>query len=535
MGNFRKKSDYSTNVNGAYQYTNGTNQLASVSLKGGGTATFSYDDKGNLTHRNGKLESTYNAFNKPTRIAKNDTIISLSYGADLSRYQQVRVVDNKTITTHYIGKLYEVETKDGNATSRMYISDVAIIKQSNTDKSIRFTHRDRLGSASTFTDHNAQVTAYRSYDPFGAPKGGNWRPLLTKTLLASDSDMATRRGFTDHEHLDEAELIHMNGRVYDYNVGRFLSVDPFVHEGSQGINPYSYIMNNPLAGTDPTGYEPEKVSKVVKVAVAGSRIKRKVNVTAQSNGSGGASVTITGSDSAAVSNVKNSISNSASEAGSSVADIGSQNNISKNQNGSNASASGNDSDDSFTVSDGGIFVTPNHPGATAKFTDITTNDEGVVTNATITCNLSCQKESLDILHGRDFANADLFMTSMRMNMQNAHSQASEALKWVFSPVGATYGGFALRSGYQATAVGLKNLGSAKRQVLFSLNIEIASIINGAYHPINIMKSMVPHSQVIQSASFRHGASASKVLGKPRIRRFIKGPGKPKIRPENMGN
>lgn len=48
----------------------------------------------------------------------------------------------------------------------------------------------------------------------------------------------------------------MNGRVYDYNLGRFLGVDPFVHGGSQGLNPYSYIMNNPLAGTDPTGYAP---------------------------------------------------------------------------------------------------------------------------------------------------------------------------------------------------------------------------------------------------------------------------------------
>ncbi|MDC2889328.1 RHS repeat-associated core domain-containing protein [Psychrosphaera algicola] len=50
----------------------------------------------------------------------------------------------------------------------------------------------------------------------------------------------------------------MNGRVYDYNLGRFMSVDPFLHlQGdSQGINPYSYIMNNPMAGTDPTGYIP---------------------------------------------------------------------------------------------------------------------------------------------------------------------------------------------------------------------------------------------------------------------------------------
>ncbi|MFC4701521.1 RHS repeat-associated core domain-containing protein, partial [Glaciecola siphonariae] len=47
----------------------------------------------------------------------------------------------------------------------------------------------------------------------------------------------------------------MNGRIYDYNIGRFLSVDPFIQgTGSQGINPYSYVLNNPLSFTDPTGY-----------------------------------------------------------------------------------------------------------------------------------------------------------------------------------------------------------------------------------------------------------------------------------------
>jgi hypothetical protein len=48
----------------------------------------------------------------------------------------------------------------------------------------------------------------------------------------------------------------MNGRVYDYNLGRFLSVDPFIQSpgNSQSMNLYSYIINNPLAGTDPSGY-----------------------------------------------------------------------------------------------------------------------------------------------------------------------------------------------------------------------------------------------------------------------------------------
>jgi hypothetical protein len=82
----------------------------------------------------------------------------------------------------------------------------------------------------------------------------------------------------------------MNGRVYDYNLGRFMSVDPFIQSptSTQSINPYSYIMNNPLAGTDPTGYvaaepELEKVeftTKTEKVAVTGSHIKREVTSSA---------------------------------------------------------------------------------------------------------------------------------------------------------------------------------------------------------------------------------------------------------------
>jgi len=66
-----------------------------------------------------------------------------------------------------------------------------------------------------------------------------------------------RRGFTDHEHLDRHALIHMNGRMYDYRLGRFLGVDPILQfpTNSQSLNPYSYILNNPLSGTDPTGYE----------------------------------------------------------------------------------------------------------------------------------------------------------------------------------------------------------------------------------------------------------------------------------------
>jgi len=125
--------------------------------------------------------------------------------------------------------------------------------------------------------------------------------------------------------------VHMNGRVYDYNLGRFLSVDPIIqgNGNSQGINPYSYIMNNPLSGTDPTGYEIEEVEKKVKVSTTGSRIKRTVTVSAKSNGNGGATVMISGGNGAARSAVKGALTNSLSSAGFNVSDIGSQQQIAK--------------------------------------------------------------------------------------------------------------------------------------------------------------------------------------------------------------
>ena len=114
---------------------------------------------------------------------------------------------------------------------------------------------DRLGSPSvllTGRDSTPNVIRYRAHGIFGRPiDGGTGNKLIN---LADWDDF--NRGYTGHEQLIEQQLIHMNGRVYDYNLGRFMSVDPFIQSpsNSQSFNPYSYIMNNPMAGVDPTGY-----------------------------------------------------------------------------------------------------------------------------------------------------------------------------------------------------------------------------------------------------------------------------------------
>jgi RHS repeat-associated protein len=62
--------------------------------------------------------------------------------------------------------------------------------------------------------------------------------------------------YTGQESLTEVGLIHMNGRVYDPELGKFLSADPHVQfeANLQSYNRYAYVHNNPLKYADTTGY-----------------------------------------------------------------------------------------------------------------------------------------------------------------------------------------------------------------------------------------------------------------------------------------
>lgn len=69
--------------------------------------------------------------------------------------------------------------------------------------------------------------------------------------------------FTGHEHLDHLGLVHMNGRIYDASLGRFMSADPFIAQPTnlQNYNRYAYVNNNPLSYTDPSGFFLKKLFK----------------------------------------------------------------------------------------------------------------------------------------------------------------------------------------------------------------------------------------------------------------------------------
>jgi len=95
---------------------------------------------------------------------------------------------------------------------------------------------------------------------WGARRDGeNWTGnfVINSLSLTGFDQSVTRRGYTGHEMLDEHKgLIHMNGRIYDAILARFIQADPLVDGAgnTQGYNRYSYVHNNPLNATDPSGF-----------------------------------------------------------------------------------------------------------------------------------------------------------------------------------------------------------------------------------------------------------------------------------------
>jgi RHS repeat-associated protein len=117
--------------------------------------------------------------------------------------------------------------------------------------STRYFHADQLGSISAITDENGNVVQYLSYDPWGKRRFANGTDDPTDSITS-----VTTRGFTAQEELGVSGLVHLNGCIYDPLVARMLSADPTVPDplNPQAWNRYSYVGNDPLTFTDPTGF-----------------------------------------------------------------------------------------------------------------------------------------------------------------------------------------------------------------------------------------------------------------------------------------
>ena len=270
-----------------YSYDN-ADRLTGVEWDGHSTKAFTYSANGNITSKTGigsyeygtttrphavtAVDNTsgiinmndqtvsYNTWNKVSSVSQTDNSStynhSIVYGPDLQRVISVTTMNNSTLYEKFYWDDYE-ERKVGNDLYQYYyvsgsdgLAGLHVVKTSPNNQVT--THTTKV-----ITDHLGSIIELRESRYWRASYSANYDEWGKRSVYRSYSfDPYFDRGYTGHEHLlNEFGLINMNGRMYDPNLGRFLSPDNYIQSpyNSQNYNRYSYCLNNPLKYTDPSG------------------------------------------------------------------------------------------------------------------------------------------------------------------------------------------------------------------------------------------------------------------------------------------
>lgn len=181
----------------------------------------------------------YDAENRLVSVTVSGQTTQFIYDGDDNLVKKINPGGSSTI---YIGNVYEVDKSSGGAVTRTvtyYPAGGAM----RIDSTVYYILKDRLGSAYATTDASGNVVGQMRYYAFG------------ETRLTT-GNMFTDRLFTGQRLIAELGIYHFGARFFSPKLGRFLSADSIVPNlfNPQDLNHFSYVRNNPLRYTDPTGY-----------------------------------------------------------------------------------------------------------------------------------------------------------------------------------------------------------------------------------------------------------------------------------------
>ena len=279
-----------TSKTGVGSYSYGLNAGPHAVTQAGG-ATYVYDANGNNTTGDGRTLQ-YTSFDKPYKLTRGEHTTAFAYGPGRSRFMRwdgetTATVDERNtsgiLTLYVAGNEYREDKTNGTLEIKRYIAGAmhTLHFESSADttpeESLTLIFADHLGSTDVITDTMGTVVQEQSFNPWGERRSAStWQDeaVSIEFLIAGLDHSGTTKGFTGHEMLDEIGIIHMNGRIYDARLGRFLQADPYIQEptNSQSLNRYAYTLNNPLNATDPSGYFSLKKALGIAIGIAAAWI-----------------------------------------------------------------------------------------------------------------------------------------------------------------------------------------------------------------------------------------------------------------------
>ena len=176
------------------------------------------------------------------------TVTRFSYDGDGQRVKRVESRGGTIITAAYAGAIEVTISGTQRITQAYYLAGaqrVATRVITSTGSVVYYIHADHLGSASLTTDASGNKVGEMRYMPYG------------ETRYVWGSTPTDRRFTGQREEAALGSLYDYGARYYSPSLGRFLSADTIVPSpgNPQSLNRYSYVLNNALKYTDPTGHK----------------------------------------------------------------------------------------------------------------------------------------------------------------------------------------------------------------------------------------------------------------------------------------
>ena len=221
-----------------YQYW-GTNQLSRV-----GNADVLFDQNGNMMWGAGK----YKSWDKNNRLVGiGDTRLQYDPLGNLRRYKNTNFLLDLSGIGHIIGEA----DNEGHPT-RYYLHGTNLEARIERDGSTQYYVTDVRGSIVAMVDEAGNLTHRYQYDEFGNITQQEERDFNPFRYVGAFGVLYL-----------EDNLYHMRARVYDSQLGRFLSEDPV-----WSPNLYPYADNNPIMKIDPKGESSiEVLGKTVEYSI----------------------------------------------------------------------------------------------------------------------------------------------------------------------------------------------------------------------------------------------------------------------------
>ena len=182
---------------------------------------------------------TFDAANRLVSVTVSGQTTQFVYDGDGNLVKKVNPDGSKTI---YVGGVYEVD-KDSDGVVTRTVTYYPAAGTMRIDNTLYYVLKDHLGSASVVTDASGATVGQQRYYPYG------------ETRLTA-GNMFTDKLFTGQREMAGLGIYDYNARFYSPTLGRFLSADTIVPDAAnpQALNRYSYVNNNPMNHTDPSGH-----------------------------------------------------------------------------------------------------------------------------------------------------------------------------------------------------------------------------------------------------------------------------------------